>query len=62
MEKCVKKKDTDSPKFKQKSTIIFWQFKGHNSRTEKVLKSEIECDLPYMVPDIVYEYQMICWR
>jgi hypothetical protein len=37
------------PKFKQKSTIIFWQSKGDNSRMEKMLKSEIECDLPYMV-------------
>lgn len=29
------------------------QIKGHNSRTEKVTKSEIEIGLPFRVPDIV---------
>jgi hypothetical protein len=29
------------------------QIKGHNSRTEKVAKSEIKIDPPFRVPDIV---------
>ena len=34
----------------------------HYSRTEKVVKSEIEHDLSFMVPDRVYKFQMICFR
>jgi len=33
---------------------------GHNSRTEKVVKSEIKPGLSFIVPDHVYKFQMIC--
>jgi len=29
---------------------------------EKVVKSNINLDLPFMVPDLVYKFQMICLR
>jgi len=32
---------------------------GHNSRTERMTKSEIELGFPFMVPDFVYKFQMI---
>ena len=36
------------------------QIKGHNSRTEKV--SMFEKLILFMVPDLVYKFQMICLR
>jgi hypothetical protein len=32
----------------------------HNSRSEKVVTSEIEIGLPFTVPHQVYKFQMIC--
>jgi hypothetical protein len=34
--------------------------RGHNSSIEKVVISEIELGLPFMVPDLVYKFQIIC--
>lgn len=33
---------------------------GHNSRTERMTKSEIELGFPFMVPDLEYKFQIIC--
>jgi hypothetical protein len=33
--------------------------KGHISKTDKAVKSEIEFDIP-MITDLVYTFQMIC--
>ena len=41
---------------------IFWQTKEHNSRMEQVVKSKVDLGLPFMVPDLVYKFQMICLR
>jgi len=38
------------------------QNKGYNSKTETVIKSEIELGLLFMVPDLVHKYQIICFR
>jgi hypothetical protein len=35
---------------------------GHNSRTEKAVISEINLELLFMVPDLVYKFQMTCLR
>ena len=32
---------------------------GHNSRMEKVVNSEIDLSLPYMVPHLLYKFSMI---
>jgi hypothetical protein len=34
--------------------------RGHNSSIEKVVISEIELGLSFMVPDLVYKFQIIC--
>jgi hypothetical protein len=34
------------------STLLAKTNRGHNSRTEKVVKSEIKLHLPFMVPHI----------
>jgi hypothetical protein len=39
-------------------TGIFYQIKGNNSKMEKEVKSEIDVDLDFMVPVLVYEFQM----
>jgi len=44
--------DTDVPVSSQTK-------QGHNSRTEKVVKSEIENGLTFMVLDLVYKFQMV---
>ena len=36
--------------------------RGHNSRREKVVKSEIKPSLYFMVPELVYKFQMIFFR
>jgi hypothetical protein len=41
------------------TTSSSYSKQGHNSSTYKVVKYEIELDLPFMVPDLVYKYQMI---
>ena len=33
---------------------------GHISKTDKAVKSEIEFDIPIMITDLVYTFQMIC--
>ena len=38
--------------------VFFWQIKGHNSKTEIVIKSEIK--LTIMVLDLVHKFQMTC--
>jgi len=38
------------------------QIKGHNSRTENVVKSWFELGLPFMIPDLVNKFKMICLR
>ena len=35
------------------------KIKGHISKTNKAVKSEIEFDIP-MITDLVYTFQMIC--
>ena len=35
------------------------KIKGHISKTDKAVKSEIEFDIP-MITDLVYTFQMIC--
>jgi len=40
--------------------IYFGQIKGHNSRTEKVVKSKIKLSLPFMIPDLVHKIKIIC--
>ena len=35
-------------------------FKEHNSKMEKAVKSKIKLGLPFMVPNLVYKFQMIC--
>jgi hypothetical protein len=42
--------------------FIFWQIKGHNFSMDKIVKSEIKSWLPFIVPDHVYKFQMICSR
>ena len=42
--------------------VFYQQIKGHNYRTEKVVKFEIELDLTFKVPDLVYKFQMISLR
>ena len=48
------------------SFVIAWHFlgymKGHNSRKGRVFISKIELGLTFVVPDIVYKFQMICLR
>ena len=41
---------------------IFQQINEHNSRTEKVVRSEIELNLPLMVSEHVYKFLRICLR
>jgi hypothetical protein len=41
---------------------IFQQINEHNSRTEQVVKSEIELNLPLMVSEHVYKFLRICLR
>ena len=36
------------------------KIKGHISKTVKAVKSEIEFDIPIMITDLVYTFQMIC--
>jgi hypothetical protein len=50
------------PHSQLKYTGIFRQIKGHNSRTKKVVQSKIKLDLPFMVPDLVYQFQIIRLR
>ena len=33
---------------------------GHISKKDKAVKSEIEFDIPIMITDLVYTFQMIC--
>jgi hypothetical protein len=33
---------------------------GYISKTDKAVKSEIEFDIPLMITDLVYTFQMIC--
>jgi hypothetical protein len=33
---------------------------GHISKTNKAVKSEIKFDIPIMITDLVYTFQMIC--
>ena len=35
---------------------------GHDSRTEKGIKSQIKLDLPFIVPDLVHKFKIICLR
>jgi hypothetical protein len=44
--------------YKKQLTGIFYQIKGNNSKMEKEVKSEIDVDLDFMVPVLVYEFQM----
>ena len=53
MEECVHRTHV--------SFLFFSQSKGHNPKTQKKRQSEIKLDLPYMVPDLVYKFQ-ICIR
>jgi hypothetical protein len=32
---------------------LFWQIKGHNSRTAKIIKYKIKAGVPFMVPELV---------
>ena len=34
----------------------------HNSIMEKVVKSENDLGFPFMVPDFMYKFQMICLK
>lgn len=36
--------------------------RGHNSKMEKVVMSEIDLCLPIKVPDLVYKFQIICLK
>jgi hypothetical protein len=36
--------------------------RGHNSSMEKVVKPEIKFGLHFMVPDLVYKFQVICLK
>ena len=31
--------------------------RGHNSRAEKMVKSEIEIGIPFMISDLMYKFQ-----
>ena len=44
--------------YKKQLTGIFYQIKGNKSKMEKEVKSEIDVDLDFMVPVLVYEFQM----
>jgi hypothetical protein len=44
--------------YKKQLTGIFYQIKGNNSKMEKEVKSEINVDLDFMVPVLVYEFQV----
>jgi hypothetical protein len=44
--------------YKKQLTGIFYQIKGNNSKMEKEVKSEIDVDLDFMVPVLVYEFQV----
>jgi hypothetical protein len=44
--------------YKKQLTGISYQIKGNNSKMEKEVKSEIDVDLDFMVPVLVYEFQM----
>lgn len=44
--------------YKKQLTGIFYQIKVNNSKMEKEVKSEIDVDLDFMVPVLVYEFQM----
>jgi hypothetical protein len=41
---------------------IFQQINEHNSRTEQIVKSEIELNLPLMVSEHVHKFLRICLR
>ena len=43
----------------KENQYFFWQIKGHNSGTEKVVKSKIQLVLPFMVPELVHKFQML---
>ena len=36
------------------------KIKGHISKTDKAVKTEIKFDIPIMITDLVYTFQMIC--
>jgi len=42
--------------------LYFSTNQGHNSRTGKVVKSEIKTGLLFMIRYVVYKIQMICYR
>jgi hypothetical protein len=48
MEECVKS---------EKVFFGLWQIEGHNSRTEKVVKSKIEHSLPFMVQTLCINFK-----
>ena len=52
----------ECPNFQLKQSVFPWQSKGHNFRTEKVVKYKINLGLPFMVPDLVYKFEIISFR
>ena len=40
--------------------LFYLENQGHISKTNKAVKSEIEFDIPIMITDLVYTFQMIC--
>ena len=58
MEECALR--TQMPPLPAKvNRYFFFKSRGHNSRTEKLVKTEIKLSFSSMVPDPVYKFQMI---
>ena len=54
---CCEKKFEESF-YRARMPVLLAKETGHNSRNEKVLSSKIKLSLPFMVPDLMYKFQM----
>ena len=59
---CSYRKSSSELLKKNQFFFFFLQIMGHISRTEKAVMSEINLELLFMVPDLVYKFQMTCLR